>query len=134
MPVIVVTRLRLRDHALLDDFFTAAVALLEQAKNSTGNLGTDVLAEANDTWWSCSAWLDRQAMRSYVSTDPHASTMARLDDWCDEASFGDWEQDRADLPDWQTAYQNLVAGGKSAELAHASAANATRSFPAPVEG
>ena len=31
MPIVAVTRLRLRDHGLLDDFFAAAVALVEQA-------------------------------------------------------------------------------------------------------
>jgi hypothetical protein len=31
MPIIVVTRLRLRDSALLDEFFTDAVAAIEQA-------------------------------------------------------------------------------------------------------
>jgi hypothetical protein len=36
MPVIVVTRLRLRDPVLLDEFFTAAVAVLEQAKSAGG--------------------------------------------------------------------------------------------------
>jgi hypothetical protein len=43
-----VTRLRLKDPALLDDFFTAAVASLEQAKKADGNLGSDVLADANN--------------------------------------------------------------------------------------
>jgi hypothetical protein len=37
------------------------------------------------------------------------------------------------LPDWQAVFQNHVAGGKSADLAQASAANVTRAFPAPVE-
>jgi hypothetical protein len=32
MPVIVVTRLRLRDPALLTEFFTAGAAVLQQAK------------------------------------------------------------------------------------------------------
>jgi len=32
MPIIAVTRLRLRDPALLDEFLTATVAVLEQAK------------------------------------------------------------------------------------------------------
>jgi len=52
MPVIVVTRLRLKDPALLDEFFTAAVAAIEQAQKSTGNLGADALADANNAWWS----------------------------------------------------------------------------------
>jgi hypothetical protein len=55
MPVIVVTRLRLKDPALLDEFFTAAVAAIEQAQKSTGNLGADALADANNAWWSVSA-------------------------------------------------------------------------------
>jgi hypothetical protein len=33
MPIVVVTRLRLRDPALLDEFFTAAVTVPEQAKS-----------------------------------------------------------------------------------------------------
>ena len=46
MPDIVVTRLRLRDPALLDEFFTDAVAAIEQAMKSEGNLGADALADA----------------------------------------------------------------------------------------
>jgi len=52
MPVIVVTRLRLKDPALLDEFFTDAVAAIEQATKSEGNLGADALADANNAWWS----------------------------------------------------------------------------------
>ena len=47
MPVIVVTRLRLKDPALLDEFFTDAVAAIEQATKSEGNLGADALADAD---------------------------------------------------------------------------------------
>lgn len=48
MPIIVVTRLRLRDPSLLEEFFTHAAAVLEQAIKSDGNLGADALAEAHD--------------------------------------------------------------------------------------
>ena len=41
-----VTRLRLKDPALFDEFFASAVAVVEQAQSSEGNLGADVLAEA----------------------------------------------------------------------------------------
>ena len=131
--VVVVTRLRLKDQSYLNDFFTAAVALLEQAKNSPGILGADVLAEANGgAWWSSTSWQDRDSMVSFVNTDPHATRMGKLADWCDEASFVDWEQPNPDLPDWQTAHRHIVADGTSAALTDASDANATRSFPAPV--
>ena len=39
MAVIVVTRLRLKDAALLDDFFTDALAAIEQAQSRTATSG-----------------------------------------------------------------------------------------------
>jgi hypothetical protein len=132
MPVIVVTRLRLRDPAFLDDFFAAAVGALEQAKSAEGNLGADVLADANNVWWTVTSWRDRRLMNAFVGTEPHLSTMARIDGWCDEGTFADWEQASPDLPDWQTSYQRLIADGQMASLTHPSAAHQTRAFPAPV--
>ena len=107
--------LRLRDPSLLDEFFTHAAAVLEQAIKSEGNLGTDALAEAHDAWWSVTAWNDRPHMQAYVNTDPHLSTEALLDHLCDEATFVDWEQDTPQLPDWQTSWRHLVADGHSAD-------------------
>jgi hypothetical protein len=132
MPVIVVTRLRLRDPAFFDEFFTSAVAVVEQANKSEGNLGADVLAEANNTYWTRTAWRERGVMNAFVGSEPHLSTMGRLADWCDEATFVDWEQASADLPDWQDGYRRLVADGQGAGLAHPTDAHHTRDFPAPV--
>ena len=133
MAVMVVTRLRLRDPALLDEFFTHAAAVLEQATKSEGNLGADALAEAHDAWWSVTAWEDRKHMRSFVDAEPHLSTERLLDHLCDEATFVDWEQASGDLPDWQTSWRHLTAHGKAAELTNPSAANQTRDFPPPVQ-
>jgi quinol monooxygenase YgiN len=132
MPVMVVTRLRLRDPGRLDAFFQAAVAVLEQAKGSEGCVGTDVLAEAHDTWWTVSAWRDRTTMRAFVGVEPHLTTMAHLDEWCDEATFVDWEQPGEEIPDWPTCYARLIAEGKPATLEHASADNEAKAFPPPV--
>jgi heme-degrading monooxygenase HmoA len=132
VSVIVVTRLRLRDPALFDEFFASAVAATEQAQNSDGNLGADVLAEANNTYWTRTAWRDRGAMNTFVGSEPHLSIMGRLEEWCDEATFVDWEQASADLPDWQASYRRLVADGQVARLTHPSAAHHTRDFPTPV--
>ncbi len=132
MPVIVVTRLRLRDPAFFDEFFANAVAVVEQAKGSPGNLDADVLAEANNTYWTRTAWQERGLMDAFVGNEPHLSTMGRLGDWCDEATFVDWDQTGADLPDWQDSYRRLVADGQAASLAGATEAHHTRDFPAPA--
>jgi heme-degrading monooxygenase HmoA len=133
MPVIAVTRLRLRDPGLLDEFFAAAVADVEQAKSSDGNLGSEVLADANNTYWTRTAWRDRDALRAFVGTNPHLGTMPKLDTWCDEATFVDWEQAEPDLPGWQEGYRRLVADGQAAKISDASPAHATRDFPPPVD-
>ena len=132
MPVIVVTRLRLKDPALLDEFFTAAVAAIEQAQKSAGNLGADALADADNAWWSLSAWQDRPPMLAFVNSEPHQSISKRLDHFCDEATFVDWEQASPDLPDWQTSWRHITTGGQVATLTQPSAANAIRAFPPPV--
>jgi hypothetical protein len=133
MPVIVVTRLRLKDPALLDEFFTDAVAAIEQAQKAEGNLGADALADANNAWWSVSSWQERRLMQTFVDSEPHLDIRKRLDHYCDEATFVDWEQASPDLPDWQTSWHHLTADGRVAELTHPSPANQTRAFPPPVE-
>jgi len=133
MPIIVVTRLRLRNPTLIDEFFTHAAAVIEQAMQSEGNLGVDALAEAHDAWWSVTAWRERAAMQACVNAEPHLSTEALLDRLCDEATFVDWEQASPQLPDWQTCWHHLVTDGQSATLTDESEANQTRAFPAPVE-
>jgi hypothetical protein len=132
MPVIVVTRLRLRDPAFFDDFFASAVSVVEQARNSEGNLGADVLAEANNTYWTRTAWQERNLMDAFVGGQPHLRTMSRLDEWCDEATFVNWEQAGPELPDWPEGYERIVAAGQVASLANPSDAHHTRDFPAPV--
>jgi hypothetical protein len=132
MAVIVVTRLRLNDPALLDEFFIDAVAAIEQAQKSDGNLGVDALADASNAWWSVSAWQERRPMQSYVGSEPHKAIRSKIDHYCDEATFVDWDQDSPDLPDWQTNWRHLVANGLAAELSQPSPAHQTRDFPAPV--
>jgi hypothetical protein len=132
MPVIVVTRLRLKDPGLVNEFFTDAVAAIEQAQKSAGNLGADALADAGNAWWSVSAWSGREPMRAFVRREPHQTIITRLDHYCDEATFVDWEQDASQLPGWQACWQHLVADGQPAELSEPSAANLTRAFPPPV--
>src|SRR6266702_2925025 len=100
MPVMSVTRLRLKDPGFFDEFFASAVAAVEQAKNSDGNLGAEVLADANNTYWTVTGWQERGAMNTFVGSEPHRGTMRRLDEWCDEATFIDWEQASMALPEW----------------------------------
>jgi heme-degrading monooxygenase HmoA len=130
--VIVVTRLRLRDSTFFDEFFASAVAVVEQARSSEGNLGADVLAEANNTFWTHTAWEGRDLMNAFVGAEPHRTTMSRIDGWCDEATFVDWAQAGEELPTWHDGYERLVADGYVSTLSNPSPAHQAREFPAPV--
>ena len=132
MPVVVVTRLRLKDPTHFDAFFAAAVAVVEQAKASKGNLGADVLAEANNTYWTRTVWQDRDPMNHFVGAEPHRSTMRSIDQWCDEATFVNWEQRDAGLPEWHEGYRRLIADGQVTKLTTPTTAHHSRDFPAPV--
>jgi quinol monooxygenase YgiN len=77
MPIIVVARLRLRDPSLLDEFFTHAVAMIEQAQKTDGNLRADALAEAHDVWWDVTAWQSRAQIEVFRNTEPHLGTVGR---------------------------------------------------------
>jgi hypothetical protein len=116
----VVTRLRLRDPSYLDEFVGSAFAVVDQASNSEGNLTAEVLADANETYWTRTAWTDRDAMRDFMTSEPRLGTMGHLSTWCDETTFVDWEQNEPDLPDWQAAFGRLASDGQVAPLDHPS--------------
>lgn len=133
MSFLVVTRLRLRDPEYRDEFVESAFAVVEQANNAEGNLAAEALADANETFWTRTAWTDRDAMRRFITSEPHLATMSHLSTWCDEATFVDWEQIEPDLPEWHAAHGRLVNDGQVAPLDHPSERHASRAFPPPVE-
>jgi heme-degrading monooxygenase HmoA len=133
MSFVVVTRLRLRDPKYLDEFVGSAFSVVDQANSSAGILAAEVLAEANQTYWTRTVWTDRDSMNTFVGAQPHLATMGHLSEWCDEATFVDWEQSGPALPDWQAAYARLIADGQVASLTHPSEDHETRAFPPPVE-
>jgi hypothetical protein len=98
MPVMAVTRLRLRDPADFDAFFGAAVAVAEQANASKGCLGERGLADANNVFWTVAGKEDRLSMIAFTQTQPHLDVAGSLDTWCDEATFVDWEQAGSEFP------------------------------------
>jgi hypothetical protein len=108
------------------------VAVTELGQGSEWNLGADVLAEAESTYWTRTSWGDRSVMDAFVGREPHLTTMSRISDWCDEATFTDWEQESPELPDWEEGYARIVADGQPATLTHGTDAHLTRDFPAPV--
>ena len=63
--------------------------------------------------------------------EPHRSTMDRIDEWCDEATFVNWQQTEVSLPDWDVAYERLLSDGHVVDLRDASPDTLSERFRRP---
>ena len=131
MALISVTRLRVRSMRYLPGFLLFTIMSARQAKRATGNLGMDALRDANNTFWTRTAWRDEAAMRTFMMATPHRRAMAKLLDWCDEASVVHWIQESASLPDWHEAHRRMVAEGRRSKVNHPSPAQEAYQIPPP---
>lgn len=123
MAFVSITRLRLRSIRFLPAFILWANRSQKQARRSEGNLAIEILRDARWTFWTKSAWKDEDSMRAFMLDEPHRSAMAKLSDWCDEASVAHWTQEADQLPDWKEAHRRMVAEGRRSRVRRASEAH-----------
>jgi hypothetical protein len=90
MPLVSVTRLRVRAWRFLPAFSVLAMRSARQARRADGNVGTSLLAEAHRTFWTLTAWTDESAMRAFMVDGAHGRGMRNLKTWCDEAAVAHW--------------------------------------------
>jgi hypothetical protein len=129
--LISITRLRVRSFWFLPAFIVYALRSDRQAKRSPGNAGVRLLREANNTYWTNTAWQDEAAMRAFLMAEPHRHVMGKLANWCDEASVVHWTQETATLPDWQEAHRRMIHEGRPSRVRHPSPRHQTLQFPPP---
>ena len=118
MPLISVTRLRIRSPWFLPAFFWYALRSRLQARRAPGCLAAETLNDANRAFWTRTAWAGEAAMRAYMTSDAHRRAMPKLKDWCDEASITHWQQDNAALPDWREAHRQMAELGRPSKVRH----------------
>ena len=131
MPFVSVTRLRLRSVRYLIPFVIYALLSSRQARRSRGNLGLKLLRDANQTFWTLTAWQDEEAMRSFMMSGSHRRAMPKLLDWCDEASVAHWKQETSELPAWGQAHHKLVEQGRPSKVRQPSSDHLARRIPEP---
>src|SRR5581483_2318500 len=112
MPLVAVTRLRIRSLRFLLPFAWYTWRSLRQAQHAPGNVGAQVRKAEGLTFWTLTAWQDEAAMKGYRNAPPHRQALPRLLEWCDEAAVAHWEQDSRELPDWETAERRLAESGR----------------------
>jgi hypothetical protein len=131
MPLISVTRLRIRSIRFLPAFFFYTLRANRQARAAMGNGAVELLPDAHGTCWTRTQWTDLKAMRAYVGSGAHREAMKRLAHWCDEASVVHWEQASTGLPGWDEAHRRMQQDGRPSKVNHPSAAQLANQIPKP---
>ena len=120
MPLVAVTRLRIRAARFVLPFWWHAWRSFSQAKNASGNLGARVRRAEGFAFWTLTVWEKEAAMTDYRIKLPHLQAMAKLLEWCDEASVVHWIQETAELPDWSIAEKRMAESGRISKVNHPS--------------
>jgi hypothetical protein len=132
MPLVSITRLRVRSWRFFPGFFWYALRSARQAQHSAGYLGGETYADARLTFWTATAWQDESAMKAFRSTDPHMSAMRKLAHWCDEASIGHWMSESSSLPPLEELYRLMRERGRPSRLNHPSPRHQRMQIDEPV--
>ena len=112
MPLVSVTRLRLRSPMYLIPFLRHAIPSFNQSTQAEGNLATTTRRTSGNAFWTLTVWENEASMRRYMTSGAHRKAMPKLAEWCDEASTAHWHQDSSDLPSWEEAEQRMMAQGR----------------------
>lgn len=134
MPLVSVTRLRVRSLRYLPSFMLYAFRSARQAAKAEGSLAVQVLKERNWTFWTATIWTTDSAMKKFMLAGAHGQAMRKLLNWCDEASLVHWTQENNELPTWPEACRKLEREGRRSKVNHPSAIHAAHKFPEPLVG
>jgi quinol monooxygenase YgiN len=134
MPLVSITRLRLRSWRFFPMFVWYALRSARQASRAEGNLAAKLLRERRNTFWTITLWTGEAAMKHFMTSGTHGAAMRKLVEWCDEAAVVRWTQDSAASPTWPEACQRLQKDGRRSKVNHPSAAHLAYEFPPPQVG
>jgi Domain of unknown function (DUF3291) len=132
MPVVSITRLRVRAWRFLPPFALQTFRIAFQARHADGVLKVSLLRDPGNTYWTSTSWESEAAMKAFMHAKPHGPAMRNLLEWCDEASLVHWTQDGAELPSWDEAHRRLEAEGRPSKVHHPTPAHTALKFPPPV--
>ena len=132
MPLVSITRLRVRSWRYLLPFLFYAMRSSRQAKVAEGNLAASLLRDAHNVYWTRTVWTTEEAMKSFMLTGSHRQVMSHLLEWCDEAAVVHWTQESNRQPDWQEAHRRIQQEGRRSKVNRPSRAQENYEIPKPA--
>lgn len=124
MPVVSVTRLRIRSWRFMPSFGLYTLRATRQAQRTPGFIGGWVGSSGHRAFWTVTVWRDEAAMRSYRDRAVHKAAMPRMLDWGDEAAMARYEQTGTESPNAAAALTDLASRGRTSKVRHPSEAHA----------
>ena len=124
MPVLSVTRLRLRSWRFFPSFVLYTLRSTRQVEKASGLLGGWLGGSGANAYWTVTLWRDEAAMKAFRDTDAHKAAMPKLLDWCDESAMARVEQPGDELPDGTQALQLLSQRGRVSKVRNPTAKHA----------
>src|SRR5438552_19048406 len=104
MPVVSITRLRVRRWWFLPQFFLDALRSARQAAAADGNLAAALLRDRGLTFWTATSWTSGPARKAFMHAKPHGPARRKRLNWSDEASRVHGNTETAELPSWPDAH------------------------------
>ena len=131
MPLISVTRLRLRSVRFLPAFVADLLKTRQQVRTAPGFCGGSLLADRDLAFWTTTAWDNMASMRRYMTVGSHGTAMPHLLQWCDEGSVVHWEQAEDTLPSWEEADGCMRRQGRPSRVRNPSSRHSALDYRAP---
>ena len=133
MPVISVTRLRVRSWRFMPGFIFAALRIGKQTAEAEGCLAAKVFRDRRNAFWTMTCWESEAAMKAFMVVGPHGEAMRKLLEWCDEASVAHWTQEGEEMPTWGEAHRRMLRHGRASKVNHPSDAQKAFRIDEPDE-
>lgn len=107
---VMASRLEVRSLKDVPRFFVQSLSAWKQVTGTPGAYGASLIAEPlKRTFWTLSAWEDKEALYRYAKTEPHRSIMNGLRPTMKDSVFTFWQVPATDLPiDWTDARRRLA--------------------------
>ncbi|CAM5266686.1 DUF3291 domain-containing protein [Streptomyces aurantiogriseus] len=107
---VMASRFEVRSFKDVPRFFLRSLAAWKQVTGAPGAYGASLIAEPlKRTFWTLSAWENKEALYTYARTEPHRSIMSGMRPTMKSSVLTFWQVPSADLPvDWKDARHRLA--------------------------
>lgn len=120
MPIIAVTRARLKSVRFLLPFMRCSLQCWWKARNAEGNLGSRVRKTRGLRFWTMTMWDNEDSLKAYRDIKLSGQVRSSARQWLEENSIAHWEQEGSRMPSWKDAACLLKEHGHLSEVDHPS--------------